>query len=71
MVNEGRKAIQNKLNYLQELREKIQSLYKEGKSVAEITDILMGKENIISLITFNHFSKRNIVKAFTKENSNS
>lgn len=65
-VVDGRRAIQNKLNYLQELREKILVLHKDGKSVDEITGILMGKEKIISLITFYDFSKKNLVKAFTK-----
>jgi glyoxylase-like metal-dependent hydrolase (beta-lactamase superfamily II) len=64
IVNDGHKAIQNKLNYLEELRDKIQNLHKEGKTVDEITGILMGKESIISLLTLNHFSKKNIVKAF-------
>jgi glyoxylase-like metal-dependent hydrolase (beta-lactamase superfamily II) len=67
LVKDGRKAIRNKLNYLEELRDKILELHKKGKSADEITGAVMGKESLISIITFNHFSKKNFVKAFLRE----
>lgn len=65
-IADGKRAIRNKLEYLESLRENVHNLYKEGRTIEEITNILMGKENFISIFTLYHFSKRNIVLAFTR-----
>ncbi len=64
IVLEGRKAIQDKIEYLETLQEKINNLYNQGKSVKEITSLLMGKESFISFFTQYHFSKRNMIECF-------
>ncbi|MCH7776967.1 MAG: MBL fold metallo-hydrolase [Gemmatimonadetes bacterium] len=63
VVTEGRRAIRAKLDYLISLRDEIQHLHSEGRSVAEITRTLLGREKLTSLITLYHFSKRNLVRA--------
>ena len=63
VVTDGQRAIRAKLDYLISLRDEIQHLHSEGRSVAEITKTLLGREKLTSLITLYHFSKRNLVRA--------
>jgi glyoxylase-like metal-dependent hydrolase (beta-lactamase superfamily II) len=62
VITDGRRAIQAKLDYLASLRDEVRHLDAEGRSIGEITRILLGRENFLSLVTFYHFSKRNLVR---------
>ncbi len=62
IVLEGRRAIEAKLDYLVSLNDQIHDLHERGQSVAQITRTLLGRETWMSLLTFYHFSKRNLVK---------
>lgn len=63
VVLDGRRAIQAKLDYLVSLRDEVRRLHGAGHSVAEITRTLLGRETFMTLMTFFHFSKRNLVRA--------
>ena len=67
IVKNGREAIREKLDYLESLREEIQRLYREGKSIKEIRDTLLGKEKSVSWISFFHFSKKNMILSLLNE----
>ena len=58
----GRQAIQDKLDYLELLRDRARALHKEGRSKDEITRMLVGKEGPITWVTLYHFSKRNLIE---------
>lgn len=66
IVQNGKKALENKLNYLTEIYEKILYLHKKGLTKKEISIKLFGKEDILTLLTYYNFSKLNIVDAFLK-----
>jgi glyoxylase-like metal-dependent hydrolase (beta-lactamase superfamily II) len=63
VVSDGHRALRAKLDYLLALRDEVRHLHGEGRSVGEITRALLGREGVMSLITFYHFSKRNLVRA--------
>jgi len=67
IVKNGREAIREKLDYLESLRQEIQRLYGEGKSIKEIRDALLGKEKSVSWISFFHFSKKNMILSLLNE----
>ena len=62
-VDDGRAAVLRKLDFLEELRGKVRRLHDEGRSVAEISRMLLGRETLISWFTGHHFSKRNLIQA--------
>jgi glyoxylase-like metal-dependent hydrolase (beta-lactamase superfamily II) len=63
IVADGPEAIRAKLDYLVSLRERVRELRREGRSISEITRLLLGREKLMSFITLFHFSKRNLVRA--------
>jgi len=63
VVAEGREALARKLDYLVSLCGEVHRLHSQGKSIAEITHELLGKENHLSLLTRFHFAKRNLIAA--------
>lgn len=66
IVKEGRRAIQNKLDYMENLKDNVHNLHKQGRDIDEITKMLIGKETITSILTLYHFSKRNLIMAFAR-----
>lgn len=64
VVSNGKQAIQSKLNFLRELGESILELHERGYSQKAITRKLLGKEDLLALITYYTFSKQNFVKNF-------
>ena len=62
VVSDGRRAIQAKLDYLISLRNEVRQRHAAGRSVAEITRALLGREGFLSITTFYHFSKKNLVR---------
>ena len=63
VVPNGHGAIREKLDYLVSLRDETRELHRSGRSVTEITRQLLGREPLMSFLTWFHFSKRNLVRA--------
>lgn len=63
VLSDGPALIRNKLDYLVSLRDEVRELHRHGRSVAEITRLVLGRENVMSYLTWFHFSKRNLVRA--------
>ncbi len=63
VLTDGKAAIGAKLDYLVSLRDRVRALHDEGRSVNEITRLLLGRERPMSFFTLFHFSKRNLVRA--------
>jgi glyoxylase-like metal-dependent hydrolase (beta-lactamase superfamily II) len=67
IVKNGHQALQNKLDYLVSLRERIQDMHRQGKPLKVIKQTLLGREGSMSWITFFHFSKRNLILSLLSE----
>ena len=52
-----------KLESLETLLREVKQLQQQGLSVTAITRRLLGREQLVSLITGYHFSKRNLINA--------
>lgn len=63
VVTDGREALARKLDYLVNLRGEVHRLHSQGKSIGEMTRLLLGAEDHLSLITGFHFAKRNLIAA--------
>ena len=57
VVGDGRQRMKDKRDYILEFALKVQQLHAKGVSDREITDRLLGKENIISILIDYNFSK--------------
>ncbi len=62
-IKEGRKALQKKLDYLEELESKVLKLHKEGRSVKEITDALFPKKYPITYFSLGEWSQSHIIRS--------
>lgn len=62
-IARGREAIQEKLDYLQALRDDVVRLAGEGRSIDAITRELVGSEDFLTHFSRGHFSKRNLIQA--------
>lgn len=63
VVPSGKEALRAKLDCLEGLCERVRQLRGEGRSAAEITRSLLGREDLMSWLTGFHFSKRNLVRS--------
>ena len=66
ILTDGKQALQKKSDNLTRLVEQVQGLAAKGNKAAAITDKLMGRGDWFALITFNGFSKRNLVEQALK-----
>lgn len=62
IVQEGRQALTEKLDYLLSFVAQVQELRSKGMSVRAITRKLLGPEDFNSLATLGHFTKGNLVR---------
>jgi len=62
-VADGPAVMRRKFEFLEEFRGNVRRLHGEGRSVAEISKLLLGGETFISWFTGLHFSKRNLIRA--------
>ena len=62
VVIEGYRAMEEKLDYLLRFSQQVKELRIRGLSVKEITLRLLGREDLTSLATLGHFTKRNMVR---------
>jgi len=67
VIQDGRRAIRAKLDYLESLRGEARRLRDTGHSVAAITRELLGREGFVTYFTAFHFSKRHFVRACLRE----
>ena len=63
IVTSGKDALRAKLQSLENLCERAGRLRDEGRSLREITRLLLGREDTLSWITGLHFCKRNLVRS--------
>lgn len=62
VIHHGPASLRAKLDYLVSLRDEVRDLHARGRTVNEITRELLGRETIMSYLTFFNFSKRNLVR---------
>ena len=62
-LTDGRRHLHNKLNYLEDLQGQVRRLQKEGLDARAITRRLLGREDLMTLITGHHFAKHHLVRA--------
>ncbi len=67
VVRDGRKALQEKLDYLESLRSQVRDLLRQGRSVPEIARRLLGKDGFLRWLSGGHFSKANMIAALARE----
>ena len=65
-VENGKRILKEKLDYLEEKREKVVSLRKKGYTEQEISRRVFGREELMTWLTGRHFSKLNFVKSYLK-----
>ena len=61
---EGRQHLVEKIEYLEDLGEKIHRLYKEGLSARRIRRRLLGRDPTITFLTLGHFSGQRLVQSY-------
>lgn len=66
LIEDGRAALQKKLGFLENLREEVNDLHKQGCSERVITRCLLGREDTVALFSGFEMSKRNLVRACLK-----
>lgn len=64
VIEDGKKALNKKLSYLTEVKERVIELKKQGKSLSETSRIIMGKEDLFTYMTLFYFSKKQFIKSF-------
>ncbi|MEW6363630.1 MAG: MBL fold metallo-hydrolase [Acidobacteriota bacterium] len=69
IVPDGRKALQEKLDYLEALRERVRDLLRHGQSVPEIARRVLGKDGFLCWLSGGHFSKANMIAALARGGS--
>ena len=62
IIEDGKSALQDKLDYILGLCESAQSMKKKGADIEEITSSLLGKEMLTSRLTRGNFCKRNLIE---------
>ncbi len=63
VISTGKAALAKKLDFLESLCDRVRHLRSEGRGVREITRRLLGREDLMTLLTGLHFSKRNLIAA--------
>lgn len=61
VVENGKVRLQEKYNYLLDLADRAQSMEKQGVDLATITKRLLGRENMMTILSRYNFSKRNLI----------
>ena len=63
LVEDGCGAIERKIAYWEGLAEQARALRREGLSLREVTDRLLGPEDMMARLTRGHFAKINLIGA--------
>jgi glyoxylase-like metal-dependent hydrolase (beta-lactamase superfamily II) len=56
--------LSKKIKYLEEIGDKVMSLYAKGYSLRQIRKTLFGKETFVAYFTLGHFSGKNLVRSY-------
>jgi glyoxylase-like metal-dependent hydrolase (beta-lactamase superfamily II) len=64
---EGVRHLQDKIDYLEELGQRIQELHRQGRSARYIRRTLLGRELPIAYLTLGHFSGLRLVRSYLAE----
>lgn len=64
VLEEGRHHLRQKLSYLVTLREQVRHYTQIGDSVSDITQRLLGKEEMLRYFSFGEFAKRYFIESF-------
>lgn len=70
IVEDGRKALQRKLDFWERLREQARQRYERGMPPVRIRRELLGRETWWPIVTFGHFSKQNLIDGLLREDAN-
>lgn len=68
IIEDGRKALQICIDYLEDLTQKAKNLRKKGLSVTAIREKLLGKESSIAQITKGELSSENLIRLALQNN---
>ena len=66
VVEDGRAALQRKLDFWERLRDQARELHTTGRSPIEIRRRLLGREGAFQIMTWGHFSKQNLIDALLR-----
>lgn len=64
ILSEPNKALGQKLEFMEEVKERVLSLRQRGWELRKIRDHVLGREGMLTLISQGEFSKLNLVKGF-------
>jgi glyoxylase-like metal-dependent hydrolase (beta-lactamase superfamily II) len=64
---EGTRHLRDKIDYLEDLGERIQELHRQGLSARRIRRKLLGREVYITYLTLGHFSGLHLVRSYLAE----
>ncbi len=64
MIPDGRAALRRKLEYWEEMQDRVCRLSRAGHPPELIRDWVLGPEGSMTLITRGHFSKLNLIRSF-------
>ncbi|MFN8671517.1 MAG: MBL fold metallo-hydrolase [Candidatus Sericytochromatia bacterium] len=64
LLEDGKKTLEKKWNYLNNTYEKVIELKKKGYSLDETFKKIMGKEDLFSFMTMFYFTKKQFIKSF-------
>ncbi len=67
IIAPAREKLQQKIDFLEELRATARGLHRQGRSLSAITKRLLGSEDFVSVASLGHFSKRNLIAACLSE----
>ena len=67
VVEDGRRAVEEKVEWMEELRSRVREMSAAGEGVDRIRDELLGREDATKLLTFGHYSKRNLIEGCLPE----
>jgi glyoxylase-like metal-dependent hydrolase (beta-lactamase superfamily II) len=62
VIEDGKDALQDKLDYILELCKSAQDMKEKGADIETITSVLLGKEMLTSRLTRGNFCKRNLIE---------
>ena len=66
VVEDGRGALQRKLDFWERLRDEARALHARGRTPGEIRRLLLGREGLFRAVTLGHFSKQNLIDALLR-----
>ena len=62
-VKKGKAAMKNKLEFLEEKRDRVIDLYAKGMDMRSITHEIFGREGLMTAVSSGHYSKLNFTRA--------